>query len=69
MYKINFQFEKKSREFAFPVRRTGLQLVPNSYNYNIACISPQISRKLCGLADVDCRAITDLVEEEIKSVQ
>jgi hypothetical protein len=27
VYKINFQFKKKAREFAFPVLRTGLQLV------------------------------------------
>ncbi len=34
VYKINFQLvEKKSREFAFPVRRTGLQLVFITY-YN-----------------------------------
>jgi hypothetical protein len=26
VYKIHFQFEKNWREFAFPVRRTGLQL-------------------------------------------
>jgi hypothetical protein len=31
VYKINFQFKKKAREFAFPVRRTGLQLVCEYY--------------------------------------